>query len=58
MKKYLFVFVLFLGILTATAQTTSTIPFQAQIDDLMNYDPYLGRITEGVAKYIIGERTQ
>ena len=33
MKKYLFVFVLFLGILSATAQTTSTIPFQAEIGE-------------------------
>ena len=38
MKKYLFVFVLFLGILTATAQTTSTIPFQAEIDVFIKKD--------------------
>jgi lysophospholipase L1-like esterase len=38
MKKYLFVFVLFLGILTATAQTTSTIPFQEEIDVFIKND--------------------
>ena len=38
MKKYLFVFVLFLGILTATAQTTSTIPFQDEIDVFIKKD--------------------
>ncbi len=38
MKKYLFVFVLFLGILTATAQTTSTIPFQNEIDVFIKKD--------------------
>ena len=38
MKKYLFVFVLFLGILTATAQTTSTIPFQAEINVFIKKD--------------------
>jgi lysophospholipase L1-like esterase len=38
MKKYLFVFVLFLGILTATAQTISTIPFQAEIDVFIKKD--------------------
>jgi lysophospholipase L1-like esterase len=38
MKKYLFVFVLFLGILTATAQTTSTIPFQEEIDVFIKKD--------------------
>jgi lysophospholipase L1-like esterase len=38
MKKYIFVFVLFLGILTATAQTTSTIPFQAEIDVFIKKD--------------------
>jgi lysophospholipase L1-like esterase len=38
MKKYLFVFVLFLGILTATAQTTSTIPFQEEINVFIKKD--------------------
>ena len=38
MKKYLFVFVLFLGILSATAQTTSTIPFQDEIDVFIKKD--------------------
>ena len=38
MKKYLVIFLLFLGILTATAQTTSTIPFQAEIDVFMKKD--------------------
>ncbi len=38
MKKYLLVFVLFLGILTATAQTTSTIPFQEEIDVFIKND--------------------
>ncbi len=38
MKKYLFVFVLFLGILKATAQTTSTIPFQAEINVFIKKD--------------------
>lgn len=38
MKKYLFVFVLFLGILTATAQTTSTIPFQDEINVFIKKD--------------------
>ena len=38
MKKYLFVFVLFLGILTATAQTTSTIPFQEDINVFIKKD--------------------
>jgi len=38
MKKYLFVLILFLGILTATAQTTSTIPFQDEIDVFIKKD--------------------
>jgi lysophospholipase L1-like esterase len=38
MKKYLFVFVLFLGILTATAQTTSIIPFQEEINVFIKKD--------------------
>ena len=38
MKKYLLTFVLFLGILTATAQTISTIPFQAEIDVFIKKD--------------------
>jgi lysophospholipase L1-like esterase len=38
MKKYLFVFVLFLGILSATAQTVSSIPFQAEIDVFIKKD--------------------
>jgi len=38
MKKYLFVFVLFLGILTATAQTTSSIPFQEEINVFIKKD--------------------
>lgn len=38
MKKYLFVFVLFLGILTATAQTPSKIPFQNEIDVFIKKD--------------------
>ena len=38
MKKYLFVFVLFLGILSATAQTTSTIPFQEEINVFIKKD--------------------
>ncbi len=38
MKKYLFVFVLFLGILTATAQTTSAIPFQEEINVFIKND--------------------
>ena len=38
MKKYLFVFVLFLGILTATAQSTSTIPFQEEINVFIKKD--------------------
>ncbi len=38
MKKYLLVFVLFLGILTATAQTTSTIPFQEEINVFIKKD--------------------
>ena len=38
MKKYLFVFVLFLEIHTATAQTSNTIPFQDEIDVFIKKD--------------------
>ena len=38
MKKYLFVFVLFLEILTASAQTRSRIPFQDEIDVFIKKD--------------------
>ena len=38
MKKYLVIFLLFLGILTATAQTTSTIPFQEEINVFIKKD--------------------
>lgn len=38
MKKYLFVFILFLEIHTATAQTTSTIPFQEEINVFIKKD--------------------
>jgi lysophospholipase L1-like esterase len=38
MKKYLFVFVFFLGILIATAQTTSSIPFQEEINVFIKKD--------------------
>lgn len=38
MKKYLFVFVLFLEIHTATAQTPSKIPFQNEIDVFIKKD--------------------
>ena len=38
MKKYLLTFFLFLGILTATAQTSNTIPFQDEIDVFIKND--------------------
>lgn len=38
MKKYLFVFVLFLEIHTATAQTSNTIPFQEEINVFIKKD--------------------
>ena len=38
MKKYLLTFLLFLGILTATAQTSNTIPFQEEINAFIKKD--------------------
>ena len=38
MKKYLLTFLFFLGILTATAQTPSKIPFQDEIDVFIKKD--------------------
>ena len=38
MKKYLLIFLFFLGILTATAQTPSKIPFQDEIDVFIKKD--------------------
>ncbi len=38
MKKYLLTFLFFLGILTATAQTSNTIPFQDEIDVFIKKD--------------------
>ena len=38
MKKYLLTFVLFLGILTVTAQTITAIPFQEEIDVFIKKD--------------------
>ena len=38
MKKYLLIFLFFLGILTATAQTPSKIPFQNEIDVFIKKD--------------------
>ena len=38
MKKYLFVFVLFLGMLSSHAQTNTAIPFQEEIDVFIKKD--------------------